>query len=82
MNGKPEKQYLIIEDINRGNCAQILGDLFQLLDRNDEGYSEYPITADKDIEKYLSDAFKDIAIPNEDELAEKYDDKFYRRNFL
>lgn len=53
-----------------------------MLDRNDEGYSEYPITADKDMEKYFSDAFKDIAIPNEDELAEMYDDKFYRRNFL
>lgn len=73
---EPEKQYLVIEEINRGNCAQIFGDLFQLLDRNDEGYSEYPITADKDMEKYLSDAFHDIAIPNESDLGELFDDPF------
>ncbi len=45
--------YLIIEEINRGNCAQIFGDLFQLLDRNKEGYSEYPIKADHDLNDYL-----------------------------
>ena len=73
-NEDPKKQYLVIEEINRGNCAQIFGDLFQLLDRNDEGYSEYPISADKDMEKYLSDAFRDIAIPNEEKLADLFDD--------
>ena len=45
--------YLIIEEINRGNCAQIFGDLFQLLDRGDDGFSEYPIKADKDLADYL-----------------------------
>jgi hypothetical protein len=45
--------YLIIEEINRGNCAQIFGDLFQLLDRNKNGYSEYPIKADHDLRDYL-----------------------------
>lgn len=46
--------YLIIEEINRGNCAQIFGDLFQLLDRNDEtGLSDYPISPDEDIQKFL-----------------------------
>lgn len=45
--------YLIIEEINRGNCAQIFGDLFQLLDRNKDGYSEYPIKADHDLRTYL-----------------------------
>lgn len=44
--------YLIIEEINRGNCAQIFGDLFQLLDR-DEGVSEYPVSPDTDLEDYL-----------------------------
>lgn len=47
--------YLIIEEINRGNCAQIFGDLFQLLDRNKEGYSEYPIKADRDLRIYLEE---------------------------
>ena len=57
----PKKQYLVIEEINRGNCAQIFGDLFQLLDRGDNGFSEYPIDADKDIQKHLAKAFKDMA---------------------
>ena len=45
--------YLIIEEINRGNCAQIFGDLFQLLDRDENGVSEYPIKADSDLKMYL-----------------------------
>ncbi len=51
------RQYLVIEEINRGNCAQIFGDLFQLLDRDDEGYSKYPIYPDADIKKHLYDWF-------------------------
>lgn len=51
----PDKPiYLIIEEINRGNCAQIFGDLFQLLDRKD-GVSEYPIVADTDLRFYLEE---------------------------
>ena len=51
--------YLIIEEINRGNCAQIFGDIFQLLDRREDGFSKYHITTDSDIELYLRDeAFK------------------------
>ena len=50
---KDEKQvYLIIEEINRGNCAQIFGDLFQLLDRKD-GRSEFSIIPDAELRKYL-----------------------------
>lgn len=47
--------YLVIEEINRGNCAQIFGDLFQLLDRKENGESEYTIKADADIKAYLED---------------------------
>ena len=49
-----EDVYLIIEEINRGNCAQIFGDLFQLLDRGDNGLSEYPIEADTDLRNYIA----------------------------
>lgn len=48
-----ENVYLVIEEINRGNCAQIFGDLFQLLDRDENGVSEYKIKADADIVNYL-----------------------------
>ena len=45
--------YLIIEEINRGNCAQIFGDLFQLLDRTN-GVSDYAIRPDTELSKYLA----------------------------
>lgn len=50
-----EKVYLIIEEINRGNCAQIFGDLFQLLDRDADGKSEYGIKADADLRAFLEE---------------------------
>ncbi len=53
-NRPDDKVFLVIEEINRGNCAQIFGDLFQLLDRDENGWSEYPIMADKDLAKYLN----------------------------
>ena len=53
-----EEVYLVIEEINRGNCAQIFGDLFQLLDRKN-GESEYPINADTALADYLQVALAD-----------------------
>lgn len=57
---REDPEFLVIEEINRGNCAQIFGDLFQLLDRGDNGYSEYAIRADKDLQKHLCKAFEDV----------------------
>lgn len=52
-----QPQFLVIEEINRGNCAQIFGDLFQLLDRQDNGFSLYPIEADADLQREIEAAF-------------------------
>ena len=65
--------YLVIEEINRGNCAQIFGDLFQLLDRDEKCESKYPITTDTDLREYIashmSNAREDI--PEEIKSGEK-----------
>ena len=65
---EPVDEFLVIEEINRGNCAQIFGDLFQLLDRGDEGFSEYPIKADSDMKKLLEHEFKGLEIKNKDSI--------------
>lgn len=70
-----EKEYLIIEEINRGNCAQIFGDLFQLLDRDDHGFSEYPIKADADMQKQLKKAFDGITIPQAKDINGLFKDE-------
>ena len=65
---EPMDEFLVIEEINRGNCAQIFGDLFQLLDRGDEGFSEYPIKADSDMKKLLEKEFEGLEIKNKDSI--------------
>ena len=58
--------YLIIEEINRGNCAQIFGDLFQLLDRTN-GVSDYEIKPDAELAKFLKDEgvpYESIKLPD------------------
>lgn len=72
---EPQKQYLVIEEINRGNCAQIFGDLFQLLDRNDYGFSDYPIKADADMKRQLQKAFKGLGIAQKDKINALYKGK-------
>ncbi len=72
---KDDKQYLVIEEINRGNCAQIFGDLFQLLDRNDYGFSDYPIKADADMKRQLQKAFAGLVIAQKDKINAIYEGK-------
>jgi len=61
----PQKPYLlVIEEINRGNAAAIFGDIFQLLDRDETGKSEYPITNQEIAKIVHSDSDQQIFIPN------------------
>lgn len=67
----PQPHLLLIEEINRAKVAAVFGDVFQLLDRDDDGVSEYEIQASEDIRKYLAkqlggtpDNYKKIRIPN------------------
>jgi len=58
-----EEVYLVIEEINRGNCASIFGDIFQLLDRDENGFSKYSIDINEEMKYYLLDKFKDFTHP-------------------
>ncbi len=66
------KVFLVIEEINRGNCAQIFGDIFQLLDRDGSGASQYSIDADYDFAKWLKEesVLKDIWTDYESKVGE------------
>ena len=66
-----EKFLLIVEEINRAKVAAVFGDMFQLLDRTDEGESMYEIQASEDVRRYLAkelggtkDNYTSIKIPN------------------
>ena len=67
----PQPHLLLIEEINRAKVAAVFGDVFQLLDRDDDGASEYEIQASEDVRKYLAsklggspDNYRKIKIPN------------------
>ncbi|MBO4830628.1 MAG: AAA family ATPase [Fibrobacter sp.] len=64
--------FLVIEEINRGNCAQIFGDIFQLLDRDGAGSSQYSIDADCDFAEWLKEesVLKDIWTDYERKVGE------------
>lgn len=73
-NENPQPVFLVIEEINRGNCAQIFGDIFQLLDRNESGFSDYPIIADNDLKKELAREFESLDVLNAENINSIYDD--------
>lgn len=63
--GDPDNHYyLVIEEINRGNAPAIFGEVFQLLDRRDEGSSTYRISHDLIAEEVFGDPDKPIFIPS------------------
>ena len=70
----PKPVFLVIEEINRGNCAQIFGDIFQLLDRNDAGFSDYSIVPDRDLSRHVSKDLKDLNIANREKINAIYEE--------
>ena len=71
-NDEPKPVFLIVEEINRGNCAQIFGDIFQLLDRNAAGFSDYPIVADDDLAQELKEILGEFSIAKHDAINALY----------
>lgn len=57
----PRNVVLLIDEINRGNCAEIFGDIFQLLDRDDNGQSSYSVCASKLTVQALTDEIGKLA---------------------
>ncbi|MGL5965517.1 MAG: hypothetical protein ACRCZ2_14160 [Fusobacteriaceae bacterium] len=56
----PEHKFLlIIEEINRAKADRVFGNIFQLLDRDKDGKSQYPIAISLELEKYLKEQFDD-----------------------
>ena len=54
VNNPNEPFLLIVEEINRANVAAVFGDVFQLLDRDENNESVYPIDASQDMKTYLN----------------------------
>lgn len=60
LNGEDKKYYLVIEEINRAKAASVFGDMFQLLDRDDSGASEYSINLSEDMANFFNEEFSEI----------------------
>ena len=65
---------LVIEEINRGNCAQIFGDIFQLLDRNANGFSDYTIVPDADLSRHVKKDLEKLVIANKEAINAIYEE--------
>lgn len=55
LNDPDHKYLLIIEELNRANPAAVFGDVFQLLDRDAQGSSDYPVKTSEDLKQYLAE---------------------------
>ena len=73
-NENPQPVFLVIEEINRGNCAQIFGDIFQLLDRNDAGFSDYAVVPDTDLSRHVRKDLEELVIADRDKINAIYEE--------
>ena len=53
LKNKDQAHILVIEELNRCNAAAMFAEVFQLLDRDDDGYSEYATSLGQDVNKAL-----------------------------
>nr|CCM44167.1 hypothetical protein [Staphylococcus xylosus] len=60
-------QLLIIEELNRANVSATFGSMFQLLDRESDGNSEYPIDISEDLKLYFEDEILNDSFSSKDE---------------
>ena len=73
-NENSQPVFLVIEEINRGNCAQIFGDIFQLLDRNDAGFSDYAIVPDTDLSRHVKKDLEKLVITDREKINAIYEE--------
>lgn len=66
MNNDGVPHLLIVEEINRANVAAVFGDIFQLLDRESDGTSTFPINMSEDMKAFLKDKVENF---NSDTLS-------------
>ncbi|MFR9276174.1 AAA family ATPase [Finegoldia magna] len=74
---------LIVEEINRANVAAVFGDIFQLLDRDSNGESEYEITTSKELQEFLKKELEGVDLSEniKNKLGDDFSKIFLPSNF-
>ena len=71
----PDKNYLlIVEEINRANTAAVFGDVFQLLDRDDDGSSTYTVATSEEMADCIGACFNGLSDDEKTVIEHYYDD--------
>lgn len=69
-----EPHLLIIEELNRANVSATFGEMFQLLDRDSSGCSEYPIDISEDLQMFF-----EHKIFNNEEISEELKNEIHNK---
>ncbi|MDQ0567727.1 McrB family protein [Mycoplasma yeatsii] len=81
---KPNENFaLVIEEINRANVSAVFGDIFQLLDRDENGDSQYLISTSEELQQYLQENINQSKLEQEvkDKLKPKFEKLYLPKNF-